>query len=446
MRKLFGTDGIRGIAGTELSADLAFRLGNAISVILNGSSDTPLLLASDTRISCDMLEYAVASGASAGGTNVLRCGIMPTPSLALITKMHGSVGVMISASHNSFEFNGLKVIRNGYKLPDKEEQEIEDILLSGALKIKNGHQIGKITHYPQARAEYIKYILNRFCNLKMGNSSGPLKIIMDVSNGAAFQISPEIMRTLGGDVKVINDEPDGININLECGSQHTDKLAETVIADNADIGIAYDGDADRCILVDEKGGNVDGDKIMCICAAYFKEIGLLKNDTVIATVMSNLGTEKYLESIGIRMLRARVGDRYVLEKMISTGSVMGGEQSGHIIFLDRSTTGDGLISSLTVLEAMEYFDRSLSELTEDITEYPQVLENVLVEDKDFIMQSQELNDYINKVKNELGDRGRVLLRPSGTEPLIRVMLEGIDMGEIKKYCSSILDMVRGIHA
>jgi len=446
MRKLFGTDGIRGIAGKELSADLAFRLGNAIAKIIDGVDGSTLLLASDTRISCDMLEYAVASGAAAGGMNVLRCGVMPTPALALITKIHQCTGVMISASHNSFEFNGLKVIRNGYKLPDKDEEEIEDIILSGALKVYTEHKIGRITYYPQARAEYIKYILNRFGKLKMGNSKGTLKIIMDVSNGAAFQISPEIMRTLGADVTVINDEPDGVNINLECGSQHTQRLGEYVIREKADIGIAYDGDADRCILVDDEGKTIDGDKIMCICANYFKEMGILKNNTVVATVMSNLGTEKYLEKIGVRMLRSRVGDRYVLEKMMSTDSILGGEQSGHIIFLDRSTTGDGLISSLTVLEAMEYFDRKLSELIVDISEYPQVLENVRVEDKDFIMQSEELNEFINKIKTELSDRGRVLLRPSGTEPLIRVMLEGTDMGEIKKYCSSILEMVRGLNA
>src|SRR6056297_2286695 len=359
MRKLFGTDGIRGVAGKEISADLAFRLGNAIAQIVLEDGIKDLMLAKDTRISCDMLEAAVASGAASGGMNVKYCSVMPTPALAKITNINHSAGVMISASHNSFEYNGLKVIKDGFKLPDAEEEEIEDIILAGSIKAQTHHELGRISPYPEARGLYLRWIYKHFDDLDLSNFPGEkgakqLHIVFDASNGASFSIAPEVYRTLGATVTVINNDPDGFNINLNCGSQHTSGLREKVLELKANIGIAHDGDADRCIIVDETGGEIDGDKIMSITAKYYKDKGLLKNNLVISTVMSNLGFETYLKKNHIALKRTRVGDRYVLEEMIKSKAVIGGEQSGHIIYYDKNTTGDGLITSLTVLKAMEY--------------------------------------------------------------------------------------------
>ena len=448
MRKLFGTDGIRGVAGKELSADLAFHLGNAVAQTVKKDGIKSLLIAKDTRVSCDMLEAAVASGASSGGMNVMYCGIMPTPALAKVTDLFDAAGVMISASHNSFEYNGLKVIKKGFKLPDHEEEEIENIILSGSLRAGTRHEIGNIRMFPEARGNYLRWIFKHFETLDLGNYSKekPFHIVFDASNGASFSIAPEVYRTLGARVTVINDSPDGFNINLECGSQHTEGLAKKVKEYAADIGIAHDGDADRCIIIDEKGREVDGDKIMAITSGYYKDCGKLEENMVISTVMSNLGFETYLKKNGIELKRTRVGDRYVLEEMRRSGAVIGGEQSGHVIYYDKNTTGDGLITSLTVLETMEYYKKALSELINEIPRFPQVLKNVIVKDKDYVMESEELRAINDKVKDELGNEGRVLIRQSGTEPLIRIMLEGKDQNEIEKTSEYLAEQVKRIDA
>jgi phosphoglucosamine mutase len=446
MRRLFGTDGIRGVAGKEITADLAFRLGNAVAQIVIEDDIRTLIIAKDTRVSCDMLEYAVASGAASAGMDVRCCGIMPTPALAKVTDVYNAAGVMISASHNSFEYNGLKVMKNGYKLPDKEEEEIEEIILAGSMKAQTHYELGRITRFPEARGTYLRAIYKHFDALDFSAFHSEEKkqfhIIFDASNGASYSIAPEVYRTLGAKVTVINDNPDGFNINLNCGSQHTEKLAEKVLELGADIGIAHDGDADRCILVDEKGREVDGDKIMAITANYYKETGKLKNNLVISTVMSNLGFETYVKEQGIELMRTRVGDRYVLEEMKKSDAMIGGEQSGHIIYLDKNTTGDGLITSLTVLQTMNHFDRMLSELINEIPRFPQILKNVRINDKERVMESSALASKLDEIRTILKDTGRVLVRPSGTEPLIRVMLEGKDEKEIENMCDDIINTIK----
>ncbi|HPE68530.1 MAG TPA: phosphoglucosamine mutase [Thermotogota bacterium] len=449
MKKLFGTDGIRGVAGKELSAEVAFRLGNALSQISSCGSGNKLLLAKDTRVSCEMLESAVASGAAAGGMEVCRCGIMPTPALALVTRMENTLGVMISASHNSYEYNGLKVLNKGFKLPDEEEMDIEEVVLSGSMRVCTHQQIGSVSDFPRARSHYLQRVFQFFGDLPLqGNhqstGSKQLRCVVDTANGAAFRIAPEALRMLGFDVRVMNDDPDGLNINLECGSQFTAGLSQRVLEQKAQIGIAFDGDADRCILVDENGQQVDGDRIMGLCALYYKDRGALSNPRVITTVMSNLGLEVFLKKSGLQMVRTRVGDRYVLEEMLKSEALIGGEQSGHVIFRDKSTTGDGLITALTVLEAMLHYDRPLSTLVGDIPRFPQVLQNVMVSDREMIMESEKVMAILSEVRRELGEEGRVVLRPSGTEPLIRVMLEGKDLQQIEHFAHRIVDVVESI--
>jgi phosphoglucosamine mutase len=455
MRLLFGTDGIRGIAGTELSAELAFRVGNAVAQIEkrdNKKGVNPeglqLFIGKDTRVSCDMLANAVASGAAALGARVFCCGVLPTPALALITRLHQSTGIMISASHNSYEYNGLKIIRNGFKLPDREEEEIEDIVLSGSVKATTHEGIGRVRDFFEAQGEYIRKILAMYPkgNIETRDVQRPVRIVLDPANGAAYRIAPEVLRVLGFEVSMIHEEPDGFNINLGCGSQHLEPLIRKVIETHSDIGIAYDGDADRCILVDETGNVVDGDKIMALTGVYYNALGNLTSNQIVTTVMSNLGLEVFLKTKGIRLVRTRVGDRYVLEKMLASNLTIGGEQSGHVIFLDRSTTGDGLITSLTVLEAMSYFDCPLSGLVSEIPEYPQILKNVKVTDKERVMESEAIQESIAHYKTMLGEEGRILLRPSGTEPLIRIMLEGKEMNLIQRIAEEIAVMVNKIDA
>ncbi|HNR64494.1 MAG TPA: phosphoglucosamine mutase [Thermotogota bacterium] len=448
MRILFGTDGIRGIAGTELSAELAFKVGNAIARIEKEkrrqyvTEGFQLFVGKDTRVSCDMLCSAVSAGASAAGLRVYDCGVLPTPALAYITRLHHAVGVMISASHNAYEFNGLKIIRDGFKLPDADEEAIEKIVLSGSFDVSTHEGIGRVLDYPQARGEYVRWVLGMYPEGTIGfPDQNPIRIVMDPGNGAAYQVAPEVLRVLGAEVLLVNDEPDGFNINLECGSQHTETLCRKVLDSRADFGIAYDGDADRCIFIDERGKLVDGDKLMAVTALYYRDKGILTGNQVVATVMSNLGLEVFLKENDIGLERTRVGDRYVLEKMLASERVIGGEQSGHVIFLDRSTTGDGLITSLTVLEAAAHFGRSLSKLTERIPEYPQILRNVKVNDRERVMESVEIKEAIEEYENALGDDGRILLRPSGTEPLIRIMLEGKDMDVIRGIAEEIAAMV-----
>ncbi len=443
MSKLFGTDGIRGLAGTELSAEIAFRLGNALAQDpLPGRKEMHLLLAKDTRISCDMLESAVASGAAAGGMTVHRCGIMPTPALAYATRAEQALGVMISASHNSYEYNGLKVFAQGYKLPDRDEERIEEIILSGNLKIRKDDQIGRVLDHPKVRGDYLQYLFHWFENLHLNG----LKIVFDAANGASYSVAPEMFRTLGANVIPIHDQPDGLNINLKCGSQHPKSLIQAVLENKAQIGIAHDGDADRCILVDHAGNIIDGDAIIAICAAHYKKRNALTKETIVTTVMSNMGLEVALKEQGIRMVRASVGDRYVLEKMKETGAVIGGEQSGHVIFLDKSTTGDGLLTALTVLERMVESGKSLRELAAPIPRYPQVLYNLPIKDKDLLLESEDLKAVEEKVKKTLGDLGRVLIRPSGTEPLVRIMLEGTDAEMIEELAQLLILEVKRIDA
>ncbi len=443
MNKLFGTDGIRGLAGTELSAEIAFRLGNALAQEpVPGRKEVHLLLAKDTRISCDMLESAVASGAAAGGMTVHRCGIMPTPALAYATRAEQALGVMISASHNSYEYNGLKVISQGYKLPDRDEERIEEIMLSGNLMIQKEDQIGRVLDHPKARGDYLQYLYRWFEDLHLGG----LRVVFDAANGASHSVASEVFRTLGANVIPIHDQPNGLNINLQCGSQHPESLIQLVLENKAQIGIAHDGDADRCILVDHTGNIIDGDAIIAICASHYKKRNTLSKDTIVTTVMSNMGLEVFLKEQGIRMVRTRVGDRYVLEKMKETGAIIGGEQSGHVIFLDKSTTGDGLLTALTILEHMVESGKSLRDLAAPIPHYPQVLYNLPIKDKDLLLESEDLKAVEEKVKKTLGDLGRVLIRPSGTEPLVRIMLEGTDAEMIEELAQLLIQEVKRIDA
>jgi len=444
VRILFGTDGIRGIAGAELSAELAFKVGNAIALIEKErqrhkvAGNPQLFVGKDTRVSCDMLCNALSAGAAAGGLCVYDCGVLPTPALAYITRLHGSAGVMISASHNTYEFNGLKILRDGFKLPDAEEARIEKVVLSDGVDVCTHAGIGRVLDYSQARGEYVRWVLGKYPDGRIGfPGKSAVRVVMDPGNGAAYRIAPEVLRVLGVEVLLVNDEPDGFNINLECGSQHTHTLRRKVLETKADFGIAYDGDADRCIFVDDRGKLTDGDKLMAVTALYYRDKGILTGNQIVATVMSNLGLETFLKENHIGMERTRVGDRYVLEKMLANDRVLGGEQSGHVIFLDRSTTGDGLITSLTVLEAVAHFGLPLSRLTERIPEYPQILRNVKVNDRERVMELAAIKEAIEECKGALGDDGRILLRPSGTEPLIRIMLEGKDMDVICRIAEEI---------
>jgi len=440
--RLFGTDGVRGEANRELTPELAFRLGKAGAYILGkGQEKAKIIIGKDTRISGDMLEAALTAGICSMGADVLKVGVLPTPGIAYLTRTMGaSAGVVISASHNPYQDNGIKFFAgSGFKLPDEIEDQIEKTLeILDVLEMPAGAGVGRIIEVENAIQYYADFLKETAVPLN------GLKIVLDCANGAASEVGPKVLTELGAEVIPLFNQPDGININVHCGSTHPDTLARAVLEYGADIGLAFDGDADRIIAVDENGNIIDGDVIMVICALAMKEKGTLKQDAITVTVMSNMGLHKVLRAAGIKIYETQVGDRYVMEKLLQTGSVLGGEQSGHIIFLEHNTTGDGLLSGLQLLAILKDKDEKLSDLAEQMQRFPQVLINSRVNDKDKIMNHENVNSKIQEVQAHLGEDGRILVRPSGTEPLIRVMLEGPDQQELQKLAEDVLEVVKAV--
>lgn len=444
MARMFGTDGVRGVANTELTPELAMALGKAGAYVLGREYEKPLILIGrDTRISGCMLEDALCAGILSMGGNVIKVGVIPTPGIAfLVRKLNAAAGVVISASHNPFEYNGIKFFSgDGYKLDDAIEDEIEKYVKEGvpAEANRSGADLGRIIEPEESPvALYKEFVKSTFD----GDLKG-IKLVLDCANGASFVAAENVFTELGAEVKVIADKPDGININDNCGSTHPEALGEAVLRENADMGLAFDGDADRLIAVDETGKAVDGDRVISVCARLMKDEGRLANDSVTVTVMSNLGFHKRAEELGIKVEVTAVGDRYVLENMKKTGCRIGGEQSGHMIFLDYSTTGDGMIAALQLLKAYKRYGKKLSELAEEMKVYPQVLINAHVknENKHTYMENAEVKAAIEEVEKKMAGEGRVLIRPSGTEPLVRVMLEGSDTEKIRPLAQDLADLI-----
>ena len=445
MGRLFGTDGVRGVANSELTPELAFNLGKAGAAVLSQGNKRPVIvIGKDTRLSGDMLENALAAGILAVGGNVIKVGVIPTPAVAYLTRYYrADAGIVISASHNPFEYNGIKFFNGqGYKLDDSIEEKIEDIIMRGidANAHVTGDQIGRCLEAEESAIEL-------YCNSLLETidiSLEGMKLVLDCANGAAFETAPKVYRKLGADITVIGDEPNGININEAIGSTHPEKLQREVISCQADLGLAYDGDADRLIVVDEKGNVIDGDRTICICVKMLKDAGELGVNKVTTTVMSNLGFHKYVkEVIGAEIEVTGVGDRYVLESMLNTGSVIGGEQSGHIIFKNYTTTGDGTLSSLQFVKALVASGKKASELSEEIELFPQVLVNARVnnDNKKIFMNDEEVKQKIADVEAQIGEEGRVLIRPSGTEPLVRVMIEGKDTEVINELAEDLAALI-----
>ncbi len=440
MGRLFGTDGVRGVANSELTPELAFNLGKAGAYVLSKQKERPVvLIGKDTRISGDMLEDALSAGILAVGGNVIKVGVLPTPAIAyLVRRYKADAGVVISASHNPFEYNGIKFFNSkGFKLDDHIEEDIEDIIIRNI--DVNSHITGdKLGKCLEGSEDSLKMYVD-FLKSTMDVDIKGMKIVLDCANGASYQAAERVYKELGADVTVIGNNPNGVNINEGCGSTHPERLQEAVVKYGAKVGLAFDGDADRLIAVDELGRVVDGDRTICICAKMLKDTHKLVENRVTATVMSNLGFHKYLESLGCVTDVTAVGDRYVLERMLKTGCVIGGEQSGHIIFLNHTTTGDGILSSLQLLKAMKLDGRSLSEMADEIIIYPQVLRNAKVrnENKRKFEEDPDIQADIGRIEQLLEGEGRILIRPSGTEPLVRVMLEGSDIDSITKLAEEL---------
>ena len=444
MGRLFGTDGARGVANSELTPELAMNIGRAAACVLTkGDKKAKILIGKDTRQSSDMLEAALAAGLCSVGADVLILGVVPTPAVAYLVRKYGyDAGVMISASHNPCEFNGIKIFQGtGYKLPDEIENRIEAIILDGAEvpPVKIGGEVGKISYCERAVEDYVSHILE----CKQADFTG-MKIAFDCANGSSSATAEKLFSSLGIQGVYSANEPDGVNINDGCGSTHLEALQNLVKANGCELGFAFDGDADRMLAVDENGNVVDGDKIIAICAKYMKEQGTLKNDTAVVTVMSNMGFFKFCDENNIHCEKTAVGDRYVLENMLNNHHNIGGEQSGHIIFLDHSTTGDGQLSALMLLNVIKNSGKSLSALAAEMQVYPQVLVNVTVtaEGKAAYSSDKVIQEKIEAVEKQLGDDGRVLVRLSGTEPLIRVMLEGKDLEVITTLANEIAAVVK----
>ncbi len=425
MGKLFGTDGIRGVANETLDCRLAYRVGQAAAISLTKKPGVKpsVVIGKDTRISSDMLEGALIAGLTASGCNVVRLGVIPTPGVAYLTvKLHADAGVVISASHNPFEHNGIKMFSGeGFKLSDALEEEIESLILrEGELPVKTGAALGQVMDGTFTAEQYLDHLASTVGQLPR------MRVLIDCANGAASATARKLFSRFALNVDYINDTPNGVNINNHCGSTHIEMLAEKVREGGYALGLAFDGDADRCLAVDENGGLIDGDQIMAICADTLTKQGKLTGSGFVATVMSNIGLHKYCAEHGLRLLCAAVGDRNVLEMMQREGMALGGEQSGHIIFLEHMTTGDGQLAALQLLSILAQSGRRASELASAVTRYPQVLLNVRVggnDEKKAIMESPLLGEAIRKAEAGLGGNGRVLVRASGTEPLIRVMVE-----------------------
>lgn len=446
MGRLFGTDGVRGIANKELTPELAFEIGKAGAYVL--TSDTgkkpSILVGKDTRISGDILECALTAGLLSVGARVVSVGVIPTPAIAYLVRECGfDAGVMISASHNPFEHNGIKFFSGeGYKLSDETEEKIEAIILDKA------EEVTCATHGDIGHREVDDVLLDKYIEFARSTTDvdfGGLKIAIDCANGASSVTAKRTLEGLGAEVFVINDKPDGININAGCGSTHLEQLQAFVKECGADVGLAFDGDADRVLAIDENGEVVDGDKIMSICALDMKSRGELPDNTIVATVMSNLGFFKMGEKEGLSIKQTKVGDRYVLEEMLRCGHKIGGEQSGHVILLDHNTTGDGLVTGIALVSVMKRSGKKLSDLASVMQIYPQVLINARVKNEykseDKYMQFDEIREGIEKLNKEFDGCGRVLIRPSGTEPLVRVMIEGQDKDLIEKRARELAKLM-----
>lgn len=445
MSKLFGTDGVRGIANTELSCELAYKLGRAGAYVLSrGGAKPKILIGKDSRISGDMLENALIAGICSVGANAYSAGVISTPAIAYLTKTGDfNAGVMISASHNPMEYNGIKFFdSSGLKLPDNVQDEIEDIILNNKeLPKVTGADVGSVCVYTDANDKYIDFLASTTDKRFNGK-----KIVLDCANGASFFVAPKLFERLGAEVIAIANKPTGTNINSECGSTHPQTLQKKVVETGADAGFAYDGDADRLIAVDEKGNIINGDRIICICANSLKKKGKLKNDTAVVTIMSNMGLFKAMEANSIKTKSTKVGDRYVLEEMLAGNYSIGGEQSGHIIFLEFATTGDGVLSSVQLASIMSDENKKLSELSEIMEDWPQVLINAKVtsgKQKTYTDYPQ-IMEKISELEKKYETKGRLLIRPSGTEPLIRVMIEGKDKAEIERDAKEMASFIEKV--
>lgn len=444
MGRLFGTDGARGVAITELTTELAMQIGKAAAIVLSKECDhTPkILIGKDTRISGDILEAALVAGICSVGADVHILGVIPTPAVALLVKEYkADAGVMISASHNSVEFNGIKLFSNtGFKLPDEVENEIEELILDRPqdIVLKDGVNVGRVYYEGNAEWDYVRHIIG-----SVDSDFTGIRVAIDCANGASSKTAQEIFKGLGADCVFISNEPDGTNINENCGSTHMENLMKTVVEKKCSLGLAFDGDADRCLAVDENGDLVDGDKLLAIFSKYMKANGTLKKDCCVVTVMSNLGFFKFAKENDVVTATTKVGDRYVLEEMLANGYNIGGEQSGHIIFLDHANTGDGELTGVKLLDVMKKTGLKLSELASCMEVYPQVLVNVkITPDKKGKWETDKaVQDAITLYTEKLGNDGRILVRESGTEPLVRVMIEGKLTGVITEYANNIAKLV-----
>lgn len=447
MARMFGTDGVRGVAGTELTIDLAMKLGQAGAYVLTKtkSHQPTIIVGCDTRISGGMLANALMAGICSVGANAIYVGVLPTPAIAYLTRKHKvDAGVVISASHNPMEFNGIKFFNGeGYKLSDELEDEIESLIRNNMedIDFPIGPGIGKVEYRFDIRDEYVE-----FQKKTVPVDLSSLKIVIDCAEGASYYTSVKTLKDLGANLIAIHTKPDGTNINANCGSTHMDELRARVVLEKADVGIAFDGDADRMLAVDENGKVVDGDEIMAICGNYMKQKGTLAKNTVVVTVMTNLGFSLMGKEQGIHIEKTKVGDRYVLENMRENGYNLGGEQSGHVIFLDDNTTGDGLLSALHLLQVMVETGKPLSELAKIMQVLPQALVNAKVPNhkKESYMEYAEIAEAIEELESKFAGEGRVLIRPSGTEPLVRVMIEGKDQNAIEEEATKLAELIEKV--
>ena len=443
MSRLFGTDGVRGLANQDLTCELAFKLGQAGAYVLTMAKHKPrILIGRDTRVSGDMLEAALLAGICSVGAEAVVLGVLPTPAIAYLTRHYGAdAGVVISASHNSMEYNGIKFFDGrGYKLPDALEERIEAIILDGAeiLPAPVGMEMGRRVRVRNAVKDYVSFLKKT-----MDTDLKGLKVALDCANGAAYEAAPLVFEALGAEVFTIYHTPDGTNINEHCGSTHPETLQGYVLEMGADAGLAFDGDADRLIAVDEHGNLVDGDQILAICGMHMMQKGRLRQNTVVCTVMSNLGLDMALRQADCNIEKTKVGDRYVLEKMLEAGYNLGGEQSGHLIFLDHNTTGDGILTALQMLSVMKERGAAMSELAAQMRKLPQVLVNAKVsEDKKHAYgEDPQIQKEIADIEAKFTEAGRVLIRPSGTEPMVRVMIEGTDQREIEERAVGLAKLI-----
>jgi phosphoglucosamine mutase len=441
MGRLFGTDGVRGVANTELSPELAFRLGRIGAYVLTKGKKNPhIVVGKDTRASGDLLESALIAGILSAGAHVWKVGVVSTPAVAFLTRyLNADAGVMISASHNPVQDNGIKFFGgDGFKLLDSQEDEIEAFLNDqDTLPRPIGVEVGRAYERQDAVELYKKFLISTVQNRFDG-----LTVVLDCANGAAHDIAPDVFRRLGANVIALHAQPDGSNINVKCGSTHPEVIQEAVLQHNAQIALSFDGDADRLIAADEKGQLADGDFVMAICGRALKQRGELTHDTIVSTVMSNVGFMKATKQLGINVVKTSVGDRYVMEAMREGGYILGGEQSGHIIFLQHNTTGDGVLTALQLTDIMVESGKPLSELRTVMKSYPQVMINVRVQDKLAWRHNETIQKVITDVESRLGDEGRVLVRESGTEPLVRVMAEGPEADVVREYVEEIVAAIR----